>query len=286
MSDIPESVHSVPTDSLPHPMPSVPRQPHGVAPLRIVHNATYARKMTSQSNVPAPFQRALDALRRALDGDPGRPELCIEDMPAPQRLAPYSAAISATVSRGDIDVAVGRLIVLYDPEGRSNWPNEFRIVAYVSADLEPEIAADPLVGSVAWSWLIEALEPIGYAGVSGTITRAVSESFGDKADEPATTELELRASWSPSPTGGAADQGPRGPYGPRSAQRPQGARGVQDVQGGRGADDTRTDQGRGGQGDDLNLDGHIAAWCELLCQAAGLPPSGVAAIPPRPASSG
>ena len=76
--------------------------------------------MTSQSSVPTTFQRALDALRRALDGDPGRPELVIEDMPAPQRLAPYSAAISATVSRGDIDVAVGRLIVLYDPEGRSN----------------------------------------------------------------------------------------------------------------------------------------------------------------------
>lgn len=220
--------------------------------------------MTSQSNTPAPFQRALDALRRALDGDPGRPELVIEDMPAPQRLAPYSAAVSATVSRGDIDVAVGRLIVLYDPAGRSGWPSEFRIVAYVSADLEPEIAADPLVGSVAWSWLIEALEPIGYAGVSGTITRAVSESFGDKADEPATTELELRASWSPA--GDAADRGPRGPRGPHGSP---------------GAD-----QRRGGETGDVDLEGHIAAWCELLCQAAGLPPSGVAAIPPRPASSG
>jgi hypothetical protein len=247
-------------------MASVPRQPHGVAPLRIVHNTTYARQMTSQSNPPAPFQRALDALRRALDGDPGRPELVIEDMPAPQRLAPYSAAVSATVSRGDLDVAVGRLIVLYDPAGRSGWPSEFRIVAYVSADLEPEIAADPLVGSVAWSWLIEALEPIGYAGVSGTITRAVSESFGDKADEPATTELELRASWSPvtGGAGGAADRG-----GPRGSRGAQGA-----------------DQGRGGAAGVDDLDGHIAAWCELLCQAAGLPPSGVAAIPPRPASSG
>jgi hypothetical protein len=226
--------------------------------------------MTSQSNVPAPFQRTLDALRRALDGDPGRPELVIEDMPAPQRLAPYSAAISATVSHGDIDVAVGRLIVLYDPEGRSGWPSEFRIVAYVSADLEPEIAADPLIGSVAWSWLIEALEPIGYAGVSGTITRAVSESFGDKADEPATTELELRASWSPA-GGTAAGRGLGSSRGARST---------------RGAGDTHADQGRGGEAFEIDLDGHIAAWCELLCQAAGLPPSGVAAIPPRPASSG
>lgn len=253
--------------SQPHGEQSHCGQPHGVAPLRIVHSATYPRQMTSQSNVPAPFQRALDALRRALAGDPGRPELVIEDMPAPQRLAPYSAAITATVSRGDIDVAVGRLIVLYDPAGRSGWPSEFRVVAYVSADLEPEIAADPLIGSVAWSWLIEALEPIGYAGVSGTITRAVSESFGEKADEPATTELELRASWSP--TGAAAHRGAGGP------RKPRGSRG-----------DTRSDQGRGGEDSDVDLDGHIAAWCELLCQAAGLPPSGVAAIPPRPASSG
>ncbi|HEU5156514.1 MAG TPA: DUF3000 domain-containing protein [Streptosporangiaceae bacterium] len=228
--------------------------------------------MTSQSTVPAPFQRALEALRRALDGDPGRPELVIEDMPAPQRLAPYSAAISASVSRGDdVDVAVGRLIVLYDPQGRSGWPSDFRIVAYVSADLEPEIAADPLVGSVAWSWLIEALEPIGYAGVSGTITRAVSESFGDKADDPATTELELRASWSPQ--GGTAAGGP-----PRGVAR--------SARSARGAGGTQADQGRGHETDDIDIDGHIAAWCEVLCQAAGLPPSGVTAIPPRPASSG
>jgi hypothetical protein len=202
--------------------------------------------MTSPPAAPAPFQQALEAMRRAVDGDPGRPELVIEDMPAPQRLAPYSAAVSATVSRDDsggaTEVAVGRLILLYDPAGRSGWAGDFRIVAYVSADLEPEIAADPLVGSVAWSWLIEALEPVGYAGVSGTITRAVSESFGDKEHEPATTELELRASWSPI--------------------------------GGRPAEP------------EIDFAGHVAAWCEVLCQAAGLPPSGVTAIPPRPASSG
>lgn len=238
-------------------MASVPQQAQGVAPLRIVHLATYARRMTPPSNVPAPFQRALDALRRSLDGDPGRPELVIEDMPAPQRLAPYSAAVSATVTRDDIDVAVGRLIVLYDPEGRSGWPSDFRVVAYVSADLEPEIAADPLVGSVAWSWLIEALEQVGYAGVSGTITRAVSESFGDKADEPPTTELELRASWSPLPAA-------PGSFGRK----------------------TRADQRRDAETDDIDIGRHVAAWCEVLCQAAGLPPSGVTAIPPRPASSG
>ncbi|WP_328594963.1 DUF3000 domain-containing protein [Actinomadura macrotermitis] len=185
---------------------------------------------------PPPFQRALDTLRAILDGPPLRPELDLEDMPAPQRLAPYAAALSGGVWRDeDNEAATGRLIVLYDPEGRSGWTGGFRIVAYIRADLEPEIAAEELIGSVAWSWLLEALEPAGYAGESGTITRAVSESFGDKADEPPATELELRASWSPT-------------------------------------------------GEDLAP--HVAAWCEVMCVTAGLPPSGVTALPGRPGGSG
>ncbi|GGT65628.1 MULTISPECIES: DUF3000 domain-containing protein [Actinomadura] len=147
---------------------------------------------------PPAFQRAVDTLREILGGPALRPELDLEDMPAPQSLAPYAAAMSGSVYRDDdAEVAMGRLIVLYDPDGRAGWTNGFRVVAYIRADLEPDIAADELIGSVAWDWLLEALEPAGYAGVSGTITRAVSESFGDKRDEPSTTELELRASWSP-----------------------------------------------------------------------------------------
>lgn len=180
--------------------------------------------------IPAAFQQALETLRKTLDSDPLRPELELEDMPAPQRLAPYSAAISAAVVRDDEEIAMGRLIVLYDPEGRNGWVGGFRLVAYIRADLEPEFAADELIGSVAWSWLIEALERAGHGQASGTITRAVSEGFGDKADEPSTTELELRASWSP------MAEGP------------------------------------------VDLTGHIAAWCEVMCMAAGLPPAGVTAL--------
>ncbi|MBC6469953.1 DUF3000 domain-containing protein [Actinomadura alba] len=182
---------------------------------------------TQASEVPAPFQRALDTLRLAVEGDEIRSELELESMPAPQRLAPYAAALSASVYRDDTEIAMGRLIVLYDPDGHSGWVGSFRIVAYIRADLEPEIAADPLIGSVAWSWLTEALDIVGYAGVSGTITRAVSESFGDKQDDPSTTELEMRASWSPA-------------------------------------------------GEDLA--GHVAAWCEVMCMAAGLPPAGITSL--------
>lgn len=182
-------------------------------------------------DAPGPFQRVVATLREVIDAEPVRAELVLEDMPAPQRLAPYAAAIMATVYReDDTELAVGRLIVLYDPDGQRGWDGDFRVVAYVRADLEPEIAADPLIGPVGWSWLIEALSAhgAGYKAASGTITRAVSESFGDKDEDPETTELELRASWSPT---------------------------------------------------DENMSGHISAWCDVLCMAAGLPPIGVTSLP-------
>ncbi|GAA3758262.1 hypothetical protein HDA32_001907 [Spinactinospora alkalitolerans] len=128
-----------------------------------------------------------------------RPEVVVEDIPAPQRLAPHAVAMSATVHLNDDDVALGRLIVLYDPDGTREWPGPFRVVAYVSAELEPEISVDPLIGQVAWSWLTESLSErtTGHDALSGTVTRASTEGFGIKADQPTTTELELRASWSP-----------------------------------------------------------------------------------------
>ncbi|WP_084957816.1 DUF3000 domain-containing protein [Thermoactinospora rubra] len=180
--------------------------------------------------VPPEFLRAAESLRPP----EVRPEIELEDLPAPQRLAPYSAAIGASVYRGDEELAVGRLILLYDPDGQRGWEGPFRLVAYVRADMEPEITSDPLLGPVAWSWLTEALEArtAAYTAAGGTVTRAVSEGFGNKAGDPVSTELELRASWSPL---------------------------------------------------EEDLSGHVAAWCDLMCLAAGIPPlpPDVAALPRR-----
>ncbi|MFC4869011.1 DUF3000 domain-containing protein [Streptomonospora arabica] len=146
-------------------------------------------------DAPPAFRRAVESLRAPAV----RSEIAVEDIPAPKRLAPHAVAMSATVRSEDEDAAFGRLIVLYDPEGTRDWPTPFRVVVWVSADLETEIAADPLLGQVAWSWLTEALEGRGapHRGLSGTVTRATTEGFAGKADQPVTTELELRASWSP-----------------------------------------------------------------------------------------
>jgi hypothetical protein len=122
-----------------------------------------------------------------------------EDEPPPRRLAPHATAIAATVFRDGSEVAWGRLILLYDPAGQASWAGRFRMIAYVRADVEPEIAADPLLGEVGWSWLTDALDAHapGYAAPSGTVTRVVTEGFGAKHDEDQVTEFELRASWSP-----------------------------------------------------------------------------------------
>ena len=144
---------------------------------------------------PPAFLRAVQSLHTRTV----RPEIVVEDIPAPRRLAPYTVAMAAPVHTDEGDAAFGRLIVLYDPEESRGWPGPFRMVAYVSAELEPDLSGDPLLGQVAWSWLTEALEAQGadHRALSGTVTRATTEGFGLKAGEPTTTEVEVRASWTP-----------------------------------------------------------------------------------------
>jgi hypothetical protein len=193
-----------------------------------------------------------------------RPELTFEDVPAPKTLAPYASAIAATVRVDDEEIASGRLVLLYDPAGQRGWSGPLRIIAYIRADLDPEIAADPLIGQVGWSWLIEALDgrTAGYAEPSGTVTRVVTEGFGAKHGEPAATGFELRASWSPA----AADpeEAPDLPAEPGAAAEPDPTAGLADV----------AERG--------DLAGHLTAWCEALCSASGLPPlaAGVTALRP------
>jgi len=152
----------------------------------------------ADSPAEATFTAAAAAFMAGRDAQ-RRPNLVFEDVPAPKRLAPYATAIAATIQRDDTDVAWGRLLLLYDPGGHQGWDGFFRLVAYVRADVEPEMAADPLLGEVGWSWLSEALDAHvpGYAVPSGTVTRVITEGFGAKQDEIPLTGFELRASWSP-----------------------------------------------------------------------------------------
>jgi hypothetical protein len=145
--------------------------------------------------VPAEFEHAVEQLRSARF----RPEVLTEEMPAPQRIAPYASALSADVTTDGVDIGTGRIVVLHDPAGNDAWDGTFRCVAYARADIDPEVAADPLLAEVGWTWLTEALDAHGavYAAPSGTVTTVSSESFGGMATEPATAQIEIRASWTP-----------------------------------------------------------------------------------------
>lgn len=158
----------------------------------------------------AVFRSALGELAAGREqATAARPELSFEDMPPPRTLAPHAAAFAATVESGGQEVASGRFVLLYDPAGQPGWQGPLRVVVWIRADLEPETAADPLLGGAAWSWLTEALaRNCEYEAVSGTVTRVVSEGFGGKAGEPPENSMELRASWSPAlPDGPAAGSG-------------------------------------------------------------------------------
>ncbi|MFZ2503446.1 MAG: DUF3000 domain-containing protein [Nocardioides sp.] len=192
--------------------------------------------------VPAEFTQAVEGMRRAVL----RPELSCEEMPAPQRIAPYAAALTADISAavpgsgGEIDeLGTGRIILLHDPAGNDAWQGEFRCVAYVRADLEPEEFSDEVLAGVAWSWLVEALESNGaqYLAPSGTVTVVGTTHFGGMADQERSAQVEVRASWTP-------------------VSAPDGS---------------------------IDAAAHVEAWGELMCSAAGLEPmpEGVTAMPSR-----
>lgn len=175
---------------------------------------------------------------------PLRPELEVEPLPPPRRLAAFSHAVSVAVADAEGDeVASGRFVALYEPEGHDEWRGVFRCVTFAQADLESEIAEDPLLPEVVWSWLTEALDQHGarHSVIGGTVSRSASTSFGELAERPASTSVELRASWTPMPPGAEWT--------------------VEDTQ--------------------AAFTAHFQAWLDLLSAAAGLPPlvAGVTVLP-------
>jgi Protein of unknown function (DUF3000) len=203
------------------------------------------------------FRQAVAELEAGLAAQrQSRPELSFEEEPAPRRLAQFAYAVAASVPGGggdgppvgtappperavmDAEIGSGRFVLLFDAAGQDGWDGKYRIISYVRAELEPEMATDPLINAVGWSWLTEALDlrTTGYRKISGTVTTVMTQGFGGKQDEPNSTGFELRASWSPvlAETGSAS------------------------------------------------LDGHVAAWCDTVCTAAGLPPLTPGVAPLRP----
>jgi hypothetical protein len=165
---------------------------------------------------------------RALDT---RAELELEEIPAPTKLAPLAFAIAADLPMsedfflasdlthtssfsGDSGVSgdsgdsadledelyvTGRFVLLADPNFHQAWQGEFRAVTFVRAPIDPQMAADPMLNDVGWSWMADALENSGarFTALSGTVTRVASTSYGKLAPKPDQSEIEIRGSWTP-----------------------------------------------------------------------------------------
>lgn len=144
-------------------------------------------------------ERAFGEAERALARFSWRSEFEITEIPAPQRIAPYGAAINATVIHADLEVGNGRLVLLHDPRGNEAWEGTFRLVSLARADVDAHMVSDPLLPEVGWSWLTDALEQRSaeHVAASGTVTAVASRSFGQMADDPERSEIEIRASWTP-----------------------------------------------------------------------------------------
>jgi hypothetical protein len=146
---------------------------------------------------PAAFRDAL----AALDGVQARPEIIVDHIPAPQRLAPWAHAVGALVTEPDgddeVEIASARFIVLYDPDGHEAWNGTTRCVGYLSAATDEQLVDDAMFSEVAWSWLTDALTEAGasHHAVGGTVTRTASTRFGDLAGPEHSVDVEMRASW-------------------------------------------------------------------------------------------
>jgi hypothetical protein len=61
------------------------------------------------------------------------------------------------------------------------------------------MVADPLLPEICWAWLIESLKKNNceFVNASGTVTRVASASFGELVKRDEDSEIEIRASWTP-----------------------------------------------------------------------------------------
>lgn len=145
-----------------------------------------------------------ESLAQSLGGFSPRPEILLEEVPAPQKLAAFSYALSADVSNGfagddEDEIASGRFVLLHEPGGQDTWDGEFRCVTFIRADVDPVMQEDTQLTEIGWKWFLDSLtnNRCEFTAASGTVTRVASSSFGKLSGRSDEAEMEIRASWTP-----------------------------------------------------------------------------------------
>lgn len=142
-----------------------------------------------------------DGALAALQALTVRPDVLVSQAPAPGRLAPYAYACTAEV--GDPEIGSGRFVLLHDPARPAAWESDTRVVIYVEADVDAEMAEDQLLTDVGWTWVQESLAAaeVPYVALGGTVTAVRSTSYEALSARGHEAMIQVRASWSPTTLG-------------------------------------------------------------------------------------
>lgn len=137
------------------------------------------------------------AIQNWLQSNGIRNEITLELAPAPGRLATHALTLLADLDIQGEEVGSGRLVVLFEPQWQEAWDGNLRLVAFARAELETELVTDPMLLEVGWSWVEDSFtdRKLDVTALSGTISRAGSQSFGDLANRSPEGSVEIRYSW-------------------------------------------------------------------------------------------
>jgi hypothetical protein len=126
-----------------------------------------------------------------------RAEITLETAPAPARLATNAMTILADLDVAGEEVGSGRLVILHEPEWQEAWDGNLRMVAFARSELETELVTDSMLLEVGWSWVMDSFKgrEISASSLSGTVSRAGSQSFGDLSARTPEGSVEIRYSW-------------------------------------------------------------------------------------------
>ncbi|MFM8926682.1 MAG: DUF3000 family protein [Rhodoluna sp.] len=131
-----------------------------------------------------------------------RSELDTTQIASPHGIGPFSLAFSAQVpdsTETPLNRGVGRIVFVHDPEQADVWGANMRVIAYAKSPAELDLGKEDDSANYYWELLSRALanHSAKYTAEAGTITKMSSTGMGSIATDKPSTEIELRASWTP-----------------------------------------------------------------------------------------
>lgn len=151
-----------------------------------------------EKKVPTQFANAALGLTEELM----RSELETLQIPSPDKIADHALAFSTqkpNPAETPNNRAAGRIVFLYDTAHYETWGSNMRVIAYGKSPLESDVVGDEDYANYWWGTLELALQKHGarFSHSAGTVTKMISTGVGGLQNETVHTEIELRASWSP-----------------------------------------------------------------------------------------